>query len=70
MAARYVVDTNVLVYALDRREPEKRERAREGLRRVGAGAAALPARMQIPGRNPASLRRAYAVLLAGVYDGF
>jgi predicted nucleic acid-binding protein len=34
MATRYVVDTNVLVYALDRREPEKRERAREVLRRI------------------------------------
>jgi len=46
MAARYVVDTNVLVYALDRREPEKRERAREVLRRVGgAGTAALPAQV-------------------------
>jgi predicted nucleic acid-binding protein len=33
MATRYVVDTNVLVYTLDRREPEKRERAREVLRR-------------------------------------
>jgi predicted nucleic acid-binding protein len=34
----------VLVYALDRREPDKRERAREVLRRVGsAGTAALPA---------------------------
>src|SRR5918994_5921721 len=46
MAARYVVDTNLLVYALDRREPEKRERAREVLRRVGgAGSAALPAQV-------------------------
>src|SRR5215203_365495 len=46
MAARYVVDTNLLVYALDRREPEKRERAREVLRRVGgSGAAALPAQV-------------------------
>src|SRR5215204_455726 len=46
MAARYVVDTNVLVYALERREPEKRERAREVLRRVGgAGTAALPAQV-------------------------
>jgi predicted nucleic acid-binding protein len=46
MAARYVVDTNVLVYALDRREPEKRERARDVLRRVGgAGIAALPAQV-------------------------
>ena len=41
-----MVDTNVLVYALDRREPEKRERAREVLRRVGsAGTAALPAQV-------------------------
>ena len=46
MATRYLVDTNVLVYALDRREPEKRERAREVLRRVGgAGTAALPAQV-------------------------
>jgi predicted nucleic acid-binding protein len=34
MATRCVVDTNLLVYALDRREPEKRERAREVLRRI------------------------------------
>ncbi len=46
MATRYVVATNVLVYALDRREPEKRERAREVLRRVGgAETAALPAQV-------------------------
>jgi predicted nucleic acid-binding protein len=46
MPARYVVDTNLLVYALDRREPEKRERAREVLRRVGrGGTAALPAQV-------------------------
>src|SRR5919112_5018954 len=46
MAARYVVDTNLLVYALDRRESEKRERAREVLRSVGrAGTAALPAQV-------------------------
>ena len=46
MAARYVVDTDVLVYALDRRQPEKRQRAREVLRRVGtAGTAALPAQV-------------------------
>jgi predicted nucleic acid-binding protein len=32
-------------YALDRREPEKREHAREVLRRVGAGTAALPAQV-------------------------
>jgi len=43
MAARYLVDTNLLVYAVDRREPEKRERAREVLRRLGVGgSAALP----------------------------
>jgi hypothetical protein len=41
MAARYVVDTNVLVYALDRREPEKRERAR---RCSGASVAPEPRR--------------------------
>jgi predicted nucleic acid-binding protein len=46
MPARYVVDTNVLVYTLDRREPDKRERARELLRRVGGdGSAALPAQV-------------------------
>src|SRR5215218_6864624 len=46
MAARYVVDTNLLVYALDRREPEKRERAREVLQCVGgARTAALPAQV-------------------------
>ena len=46
MAARYVVDTNLLVYALDRREPEKRGRAREVLGRVGRdGTAALPAQV-------------------------
>ncbi len=46
MAARYVVDTNVLVYALDRREPDKRERAGEVLRRIGgAETAALPAQV-------------------------
>ena len=69
MAARYVVDTNVLVYTLDRREPEKRERAREVLRRVGsAGTAALPAqvlsefsnaclRKLEPGPDPEAVRR-------------
>jgi len=46
MAARYLVDTNVLVYAVDRREPEKRERAGEVLRRLGVGgSAALPAQV-------------------------
>jgi predicted nucleic acid-binding protein len=36
----------LLVYTLDRREPEKRERAREVLRRVGgAGTADLPAQV-------------------------
>jgi predicted nucleic acid-binding protein len=46
MTTRCVVDTNMLVYALDRREPEKRERAREVLRRVGgARTAALPAQV-------------------------
>jgi predicted nucleic acid-binding protein len=46
MTARYLVDTNVLVYALDRREPAKRERAREVLRHTGStGRAALPAQV-------------------------
>jgi predicted nucleic acid-binding protein len=46
MPARYVVDTNLLVYALDRREPERHERAREVLRRVArGGSAALPAQV-------------------------
>jgi predicted nucleic acid-binding protein len=46
MAARYLIDTNLLVYAVDRREPEKRDRAREVLRRVGgAGSAALAAQV-------------------------
>lgn len=45
MAARYVLDTNVLVYALDRREPEKRDRAREVLRRLCASGAILPAQV-------------------------
>jgi predicted nucleic acid-binding protein len=41
-----VVDTNLLIYTLDRREPERRERAMEVLRRVGgAGTAALPAQV-------------------------
>jgi predicted nucleic acid-binding protein len=69
MAARFVVDTNVLVCALDQREPEKRERAREVLRRVGgAGTAALPAqvlsefanaclRKLEPRPNPTTVRR-------------
>jgi predicted nucleic acid-binding protein len=46
MPARYLLDTNLLVYTLDRREPVKRDRAREVLRRVGgAGNAALPAQV-------------------------
>lgn len=69
MAARYVVDTDLLVYAVDRREAEKRERAREVLRRVGrAGNAALPAqvlsefanaclRKLEPGPDPATVHR-------------
>src|SRR5829696_3037045 len=69
MAACYVVDINLLVYALDRREPEKCERAREVLRRVsGAGTVALPAqvlsefggaclRKLEPGPDPETVRR-------------
>jgi predicted nucleic acid-binding protein len=74
MAARYVLDTNVLVYALDRREPEKRDRAREVLRRVGASGAVLPAqvlsefanvslRKLEPRPNPAAVQREVERLL-------
>lgn len=43
MNALYLLDANVLVYALDTREPEKRERAKEIIRRTAlAGSAALP----------------------------
>jgi predicted nucleic acid-binding protein len=46
MATRYLLDTNLLVYALDREEPLKRDRAQEVLRRVGgAGRGALPAQV-------------------------
>lgn len=46
MAARYLLDTNLLVYTLDRRVPEKRERAVEVVRRAGrSGGAALPAQV-------------------------
>jgi hypothetical protein len=31
-----MVDTNVLIYVLDRTDPKKRERAREVLRRISA----------------------------------
>ena len=44
MSLRYLFDTNVLVYAVDPREPAKRDRAREAIRHaVGSGSAALPA---------------------------
>ena len=43
MSIRYLFDTNVLVYAADPREPAKRDRAREAIRRaVRSGSAALP----------------------------
>lgn len=43
MSARYLLDANVLIYALDAREPEKRERSKEVIRRTAlAGSAALP----------------------------
>lgn len=46
MTVRCVLDTNLLVYALDGREPAKRERSREVLRRVGvSGVGALPAQV-------------------------
>ncbi len=75
MAARYLIDTNLLVYALNRREPAKRERAREVLWRVGgAGSAALPTqvlsefanaclRKLEPRPDPATVRREVERLL-------
>lgn len=43
MAARYLIDANVLVYSIDQREPGKRERARKVLRKVARdGSAVLP----------------------------
>lgn len=46
MAPRYLLDTNLLVYTVDRRVPEKRERAVEVVRRAGrSGSAALPAQV-------------------------
>ena len=66
MTTRYVVDTNVLVYTLDRREPEKGERAREVLRRVGgAGTATLPAQVLSDFVN-ACLRKHTAALLMSI----
>ncbi|MBI2893625.1 MAG: PIN domain-containing protein [Deltaproteobacteria bacterium] len=44
MSARYLIDTNLLVYPHDLRETTKRERAKEVLRRVGSEPSAkLPA---------------------------
>ncbi len=75
MAARYLLDTNLLVHAVDRREPLKRERATEVLRRVGrAGSAVLPAqvlsefanaclRKLEPRPDPATVRREVERLL-------
>lgn len=43
MSVRYLLNANVLVYALDTREPEKRERAKEVIRSTAlAGSAVLP----------------------------
>jgi predicted nucleic acid-binding protein len=75
MAARYLLDTNLLVYTLDWSEPVKRARAREVLRRVGgAGNAALPTqalsefanaclRKLEPRPDPAAVRREVERLL-------
>lgn len=44
MSPRYLLDSNVLVYTLDAREPDRRERAKEIFRLVALnGSAALPA---------------------------
>lgn len=46
MSPRYLFDTKVLVYAVDPREPAKRDRAREAIRRaVRSGSAALPSQV-------------------------
>lgn len=43
MSPRYLVDSNILVYALDVRDPDKRQRAKEIIREVAlSGSAALP----------------------------
>ncbi len=43
MSPRYLVDSNLLVYTLDVREPDKRQRAKEVIRGVAlSGSAALP----------------------------
>jgi predicted nucleic acid-binding protein len=75
MVARYLIDTNLLVYTLDRKESVKRDRARDVLRRVGgAGNAALPAqvlsefataclRKLEPPPDPATVRREVERLL-------
>ena len=43
MSLRYLFDTNVLVYAVDPRDPAKRDRARAAIRRaVRTGSAASP----------------------------
>ncbi|WP_047864372.1 PIN domain-containing protein [Rubrobacter aplysinae] len=44
MSPRYLLDSNILVYTLDAREPDKREWAKETIRRAAlGGSAALPA---------------------------
>ena len=46
MTSSYLLDTNLLVYCFDDREPKKQERALELLDRVGRGpSAALPAQV-------------------------
>lgn len=46
MSPRYLLDSNILVYTLDAREPDRRERAKEVIRRVAmGGSAALPAQV-------------------------
>ncbi|CAN5867220.1 PIN domain nuclease [soil metagenome] len=43
MSSGYLLDTNALVYTLDPREPERRERAKEVVRRTAlSGSGALP----------------------------
>ena len=43
MSPRYLLDSNILVYTLDTRDPDKRQRAKEIIRAVAlSGSAALP----------------------------
>lgn len=62
MSPRYLIDTNVLLYLHEEREPVKRARARDVLRRLRqAGTAALPAQALAEFANVA-LKKLSAIL--------